>query len=176
MILQSYLFTIMNILIIILGCHVAALLNDRIQTALALTQTVEPTANVSFGFSGGIKYAGAESEAKKMQRLVETQKPFIYGANTDNWDFILDEKSTNTAENFVYVRSLIEQEAFSNIYVVTSDFHAERAARIANGIIGPNNPIEWIVSPLEFGDFRAMEQVHMRNVENDIQKAMQIAF
>lgn len=166
----------MNILIIILGCHVAALLNDRIRTALALTQSIEPSANVSFGFSGGIKYVGSESEAKKMQRLVENQKPFIYGANTDNWDFILDEKSTNTAENFVYVRSLIEQEAFSNIYVVTSDFHAERAERIANGIIGNNNPIHWIVSPLEFGDFEAMEQVHMANVENDIQKAMKITF
>lgn len=161
----------MNILIIVLGCHVFNLLNDRIQTALALVQHVEPEANVSFGFSGGIKYAGSESEAKYMQKLVENQKPFVYGSMND-WDYILDERSTNTAENFVHIRSLLEQEAFHKVYVVTSDFHALRAQRIADGIIGPANPIEWIVAPLEFGDFRDMEQVHMRNVHNDINAAL----
>ncbi len=163
----------MNILIIILGCHVVNLLNDRIFTALALAQHLDPDANVYFGFSGGIKYAGAESEAKKMQKLVENQKPFVYGLHND-WDYILDERSTNTAENFVYVRSLLEQEAFNKVYVVTSDFHAERAQRIAEGIIGQDNPLEWIVAPLEYGNFRDMEQVHMRNVNNDIQAAKKL--
>ena len=161
----------MNVLIIVLGCHVFNLLNDRIQTALALVQHVEPEANVSFGFSGGIKYAGSESEAKKMQKLVENNKPFVYGS-TNDWDYILDERSTNTAENFVYVRSLIEQDVFHKVYIVTSDFHAPRAQLLANGIIGQANPVEWIVAPLEYGDFRAMEQVHMRNVNNDIRDAL----
>ncbi len=160
----------MNILIIILGCHVMNLLNDRINTALAVAQHMEPHANLYFGFSGGIKYAGSQSEAKKMQHLVENNKPYIYGANL-NWDYILDEQSTNTADNFMYVRSLLNQEAFGKVYIVTSDFHVERAQRIANGIIGDNNPLEWIVAPLEYGNFREMEQVHMRNVHNDIAAA-----
>lgn len=161
----------MNILIIILGCHVLNLLNDRINTALTVAQHMEPNANLYFGFSGGIKYAGSESEAKKMQYMVENNKPYIYGANM-KWDYILDEQSTNTAENFMYVRSLLEQEVFGKVYIVTSDFHAERAQRIADGIIGQNNPLEWIVAPLEFGNFEEMEQVHMRNVNNDIQAAI----
>jgi hypothetical protein len=159
----------MNILIIILGCHVAALLQDRIHTALALANH-HSTDNIYFGFSGGIKYAESkESEARKMQKLVEPGEPYF-----NQWNYILDERSTNTAENFVYVLSLLEQEAFQKVYVVTSDFHAPRAQRIADGIIGPENPIEWIVAPLEFGDFRAMEQVHMRNVHNDINAALKL--
>jgi hypothetical protein len=169
----------MNILIIILGCHVAALLQDRIHTALALANH-HRTDNIYFGFSGGIKYAESggnaareqsslESEARKMQKLVEPGEPYF-----NQWNYILDERSTNTAENFVYVRSLLEQEAFQKVYVVTSDFHAPRAQRIADGIIGNANPIEWIVAPLEFGDFRAMEQVHMRNVHNDINAALRL--
>lgn len=159
----------MNILIIILGCHVAALLQDRIHTALAVAHH-HSTDNLYFGFSGGIKYAGSlESEARKMQNMVEPGKPYFA-----EWNYILDERSTNTAENFVYVRSLLEQEVFQKVYVVTSDFHAPRAQRIADGIIGNANPIEWIVAPLEFGDFRAMEQVHMRNVQNDINAALKL--
>jgi hypothetical protein len=158
----------MNILIIILGCHVAALLQDRIQTALALAQH-HNNDTIYFGFSGGIKYEGSESEAKKMQTIVENYEPYY-----QNWNYILDERSTNTAENFVYVRKLIEQAVFNKVYIATSDFHAERAQRIADGIIGQNNQIEWIVAPLEYGDFRAMERIHMRNVNNDIRAALNL--
>ena len=164
----------MNILIIVLGCHVAYLLNDRIQTAVQLT-TVLPKENIVWGFSGGIKNKMADkvSEAEKMKKIVASSVPFVYGSQTQ-WNYILDEESTNTAENFTMFRQILEKEPnkYSDIYVVTSDFHFDRAKRIADGII-ENNGFHWVLSDLEYGNFREMEKVHMQNVENDVQTALQ---
>ena len=63
----------MNVLIIVLGCHVAYLLNDRIQTAVQLTTTLD-NENIVWGFSGGIKNKMADtvSEAEKMKKSLQT--------------------------------------------------------------------------------------------------------
>jgi hypothetical protein len=100
----------MNVLIIVLGCHVAYLLNDRIQTAVQLTTTLE-NENIVWGFSGGIKNKMADtvSEAEKMKKIVANNVPFVYGSQPQ-WDYILDEKSTNTAENFTMFRRILEQD------------------------------------------------------------------
>jgi len=164
----------MNILIIVLGCHVAYLLNDRIQTAVQLT-TVLPKENIVWGFSGGIKNKMADkvSEAEKMKKIVASNAPFVYGPQQPQWNYILDEESTNTAENFTMFRQILEKEPnkYSDIYVVTSDFHFDRAKRIADGII-ENNGFHWVLSDLEYGNFREMEKVHMQNVENDVRMAL----
>jgi len=164
----------MNILIIVLGCHIAYLLNDRIKTAVQLT-SVLPNENIVWGFSGGIKNKMVDkvSEAEKMKKIVENKIPFVYGSQNE-WDYILDEESTNTAENFTMFRQILEKEPnkYSKIYVVTSDFHFDRAKRIADGII-ENNNFHWVLSDLEYGNFREMEKVHLQNVENDVRIALQ---
>ena len=110
----------MNILIIVLGCHIAYLLNDRIQTAIQLT-TVLPNENIVWGFSDGIKNKMVDkvSEAEKMKKIVADKEPFVYGSQTE-WHYILDEQSTNTAENFTMFRKILEKEPdkYSDIYVV----------------------------------------------------------
>ena len=70
----------MNILIIVLGCHVAYLLNDRIQTAVQLTTTLD-NENIVWGFSGGIKNKMADtvSEAEKMKKIVANNVPSSTG-------------------------------------------------------------------------------------------------
>ena len=163
----------MNILIIVLGCHIAYLLNDRIKTAVQLT-TVLPNENIVWGFSGGIKNKMVDkvSEAYKMKKTIQKNVPFVYGSNPE-WEYILDEESTNTAENFTMFRRILEKEPnkYSDIYVVTSDFHFERAKMIADGII-ENNSFHWVLSDLEYGNFREMEKVHLQNVENDVRVAL----
>ena len=164
----------MNVLIIVLGCHIAYLLNDRIQTAVQLTTTIMDNQNIVWGFSGGIKNKMVDkvSEAEKMKKIVTNNVPFVYGSQPE-WNYILDEESTNTAENFTMFRRILEKEPdkYSNIYVVTSDFHFDRAKRIADGII-ENNGFHWVLSDLEYGNFREMEKVHLQNVENDVRTAL----
>ena len=163
----------MNVLIIVLGCHVAYLLNDRIKTAIKLTGALHPE-NIDWGFSGGIKNKMVDkvSEAEKMKKMLSNKIPFQYGSNPQ-WNYILDEESTNTAENFTMFRRILEKEPnkYSDIYVVTSDFHFDRAKLIADGII-ENNGFHWVLSDLEYGNFREMEKVHLQNVENDVRIAL----
>ena len=163
----------MNVLIIVLGCHIAYLLNDRIQTAVALTSVLQ-NQNIYLGFSGGIKNKRIEkvSEAEKMKNLASQAIPFEYGYLKE-WNYILDEESTNTAENFTMFRRILEKEPnkYSDIYVVTSDFHFDRAKMIADGII-ENNGFHWVLSDLEYGNFREMEKVHLQNVEKDVRIAL----
>ena len=163
----------MNILIIVLGCNIAYLLNDRIKTAVQLT-TVLPNEKIVWGFRGGIKNKMADkvSEAEKMKKIIQKNVPFAYGSNPQ-WYYILDEESTNTAENFTMFRRILEKEPdkYSDIYVVTSDFHFDRAKLIADGII-ENNGFHWVLSDLEYGNFREMEKVHLQNVENDVRTAL----
>lgn len=163
----------MNVLIIVLGCHIAYLLNDRIQTAVALTSVLQ-NQNIYLGFSGGIKNKRIEkvSEAEKMKNLASQAIPFEYGYLKE-WNYILDEESTNTAENFIMVRKMLETQPdkYSDIYVVTSDFHHERAMQIADNII-ENNGFHWVLSNLEYENFREMEKIHKENVKNDVKNAL----
>ena len=86
---------------------------------------------------------------------------------------ILDEASTNTAENFIMLKKMLEEKPgkYSKVYVVTSDFHFKRAEMFANKII-ENNEFNWILSDAELHDSRYWETVHIRNVDNDINKAL----
>jgi hypothetical protein len=60
---------------------------------------------------------------------------------------------------------------YSKVYVVTSDFHFKRAEMFANKII-ENNEFNWILSELELHDSRYWETIHIRNVDNDTNKAL----
>jgi hypothetical protein len=55
--------------------------------------------------------------------------------------------------------------------VVTSDFHHERAMEIADNII-ENNGFHWVLSNLEYENFREMEKIHKENVKNDVKNAL----
>ena len=63
------------------------------------------------------------------------------------------------------------QDKYSKIYVVTSDFHFNRASIFADKII-ENNNFNWILADLELHDSRYWETIHIKNVDNDIKKAL----
>lgn len=164
-----------NILLVVLGCHIKYILNDRINTAIKFLEDkmCNNDVHVDWFFSGGIKNPGLDdvSEAQKMINLV------ISSTNQEerkNWDFIEDTWSTNTADNFFMVKNLLEANPlkFSNIYVVTSEFHYTRAKAFADTIIDINQ-FEWILSPIDDYNMRYMEPLHFKNVENDIKKSFE---
>ncbi len=164
----------MKFLIVMLGCNVMRLLNNRIETAINF---VSNERNIDFDWflSGGIKNPNESSisEAYKMSQMIVNSDSFSYGVLKEKWNYILDEESTNTAENFIMLKKMLEKnpDKYSKIYVVTSDFHFNRASLFANKII-ENNDFNWILSDLELHDSRYWETIHIKNVENDIKKAL----
>ena len=167
----------MNILIVMLGCSVSTLLDDRINSGVNFALNEGKDNNIDWFLSGGIKNPNESSlsEAFKMSEKIQNSQHFSYGFYKKNWNYILDETSTNTAENFIMLKKMLKnnQEKYSEIFVVTSDFHFNRAEKFANKII-ENNNFNWILSDIELEDSRYWERIHIKNVENDIIKSFKI--
>ena len=118
----------MNILLVILGCNIPYLLNDRIATATLFASGFNMT-SVNWFLSGGIKNPseGTVTEAEKMaEQISQYEKTYNRDASTgDNWNYIFDTVATNTAENFIMVKKYLGETNvdYSKVFVVTSDFH-----------------------------------------------------
>lgn len=218
----------MNILIVLLGCNLFHILNDRVNTAVDFAIDFERQREIGNGngrgngddigiiwfLSGGIKYGGdggdeTISEAERMMDIIlreREKKMDSYGlciaSDNDNWNFILDTNSTNTAENFIMVNKLLMsikernevseirkvfEFEFEKIYVVTSKYHHKRAKLIADSIhnniyknndnnnVNHNNTLynwEWILAPLEERKSEYWENIHIRNAEKDVSDSM----
>lgn len=163
------------VLFILLGCNVNEILYDRIDTAVQFASELNNATHstqIDWYLSGGIKNdIGSEvsvSEAVKMNQILSQIE-----VETDNWDYILDTHSTNTAENFVLLKGLVESKEikrYSDVYVITSEFHYHRAKKIANQII-PNNTFKWLLGKAELQDSNYWESIHTKNVEVDVSNA-----
>jgi vancomycin permeability regulator SanA len=158
----------MHILIILLGCHIAHLLNGRINAAVELATNYS---QVDWLLSGGIKPASnnAVTEAEQMAARISAKEP-AYG--TPEWNYILDTNATNTAENFLRVRAMNLTE-YDGVYIATSAFHYERAAKIASLVIGNTYDINWVLAEQKEDDSEYWERIHIRNVEADVRRALQ---
>jgi hypothetical protein len=159
-----------------LGCHITNLLNNRIETAVNFALN-EQNIGIDWFLSGGIKnpMESTVSEAHKMSELISNSKEFVYGNTKEKWNYIYDSISSNTAENFIMAKRMIEENAhkYSDVYVVTSDFHYNRANKMADKII-PNNNFKWILGDKELHDSRYWETIHIKNVDADVNKALKI--
>ncbi len=160
----------MNILLVLLGCNIPYLLQDRVRVATSFA-TTSFDAGVTWFLSGGIKNPpeDTETEAEKMAGQI-----LQYATATSNWNYIYDLEATNTAENFIMVKKhLLETSTrYSNIVVVTSDFHHARAKKIADQILGSLTSVQWVLSNAELEDSRHWETIHIKNVDKDVTKAL----
>lgn len=158
----------MHILIILLGCHIVHLLNGRINAAVELATNYS---QVDWLLSGGIKPASnnAVTEAEQMAARISEKEP-AYG--TPEWKYILDTNATNTAENFLRVRAMNLTD-YDGVYIATSAFHYERAAKIASLVIGNTHDINWVLAEQKEEDSEYWERIHIRNVEADVRRALQ---
>jgi vancomycin permeability regulator SanA len=161
----------MRILIILLGCHIARLLNGRIEAAVELASSYHQ--QVDWLLSGGIKHnddGASITEAQQMAAQISKKEP-AYG--TPEWNYILDTKATNTAENFLRIRDM-DLTVYNEVYIATSEFHYERAAKIASLIIDDRiKKINWILAEQKEPDSEYWERIHIRNVEADVRRALQ---
>ena len=167
----------MNILLVLLGCNISYLLNDRITTAVQFANGFNKT-RVNWFLSGGIKNPSEDSisEAEKMSRQIsQYEKTYVCDITGNKWNYIYDNVATNTAENFIMVDKYLEESLieFTEIFVVTSDFHYKRANKIAEKIIGEEKKIRWVLSDAELHDSRYWETIHIKNVDADVNKAIE---
>ena len=136
---------------------------------------------ITWFLSGGIKNnleEGAKSEASIMRNQINNIIDFRYNLDAKQnraklgWNYVLDEKSTNTAENFIWASQYLNttDESFDAIYIITSAFHFKRASTMLN-LIDPSRNFKWILGDLEEKDSRYWESVHINNVGSDVSKA-----
>ena len=117
--------------VIVLGAGVngetpSAALWSRIRAA---EDYLEIHPDVPVVLSGGQGAGEAISEAEAMRRALWTED------GAENARLLLEERSTNTAENFRFSKALLEERGLdtgrATIAVVTNDFHCFRAHMIA---------------------------------------------
>ena len=160
--------------------------------------TTTTTTQITWFLSGGIKnnFEGAKSEASVMKYQIDNIINLKYNQNqnqnqnqSDNnqytcanndfvssskfaWNYVLDEKSTNTAENFIYASQFLNTttETFDSVYVITSAFHHKRAQLMLNQI-DPSRNFKWILGDFEEKDSRYWESIHINNVNTDVSNA-----
>ena len=156
----------MNILIILLGCHIAHILNGRIQVAVDFVNTNHTNSTVDWFLSGGVKDLSLNSisEADQMAQVITP-------LGGDNWNVILDTVATNTAENFLIANQTVDLNSYSDVYVVTSEFHHKRA-KLMSDMIFKDRRINWVLSPLTQEDSVYWENIHIKNASADVKKAL----
>ena len=159
-----------TILIILLGCNVFDILQDRMDTTFAFIREMNESQNVHMFLSGGVKYGGiGESEASKMKTIVKKFSENI------KIQFVLDEKSVNTAENFIRASHFLNttEQMYTEVYVVTSKFHYKRAKQMLE-LIDSSREFLWILGEKELHDSLYWENIHIKNVGADVEKAKNI--
>jgi len=164
-----------HILLILLGCNISYLLNDRISTAVQFASKLNNT-NVNWFLSGGIKNPGTYTitEAEKMALEISNFEKFYINNTTNNkWNYIYDTIATNTAENFIMAKKFLDNDKkhYSEIYIITSNFHYNRAKKIADKLIDKN--VKWILGNSELIDSNYWENIHIKNVDIDVNKAIE---
>jgi len=160
-----------TILIILLGCNVFDLLMDRIERTISFVEQNHQKTHIFL--SGGKKNdAATETEAAIMKRRLDEH---IGESTRQSISYILDDKSRNTAENFVRASNYLNTTnmAYDKIYIVTSRFHHNRAKKMME-LVDDSREFEWILSGAELPDSGYWERIHMRNVFEDVKNAMTI--
>jgi hypothetical protein len=169
----------LNLLFILLGCHITYILNSRVQEAIKFTETMNETnTNVNWFLSGGIKNANEDNTVTEAQKMAEQLTSHRQLLNPDNkWNYILDTLSTNTVENFIMAKKHLDTNDtnYSSVYIITSKFHYNRAAKMVKRIFTntPSNGegIQWILADVKLEDSLYWEKIHIKNVDADVDKA-----
>jgi hypothetical protein len=161
--------------IVVLGCHINTIQQDRVNIALDfLNQAEFISTNTSkiepFWFlSGGVKHALEKtSEAVQMSNSIS----FV----TQN--IVLDTTAKNTAENFLNLKKWIKSSndlTNVNIVISTSKFHQNRAKKIFDGIFHDTkmNP-HWLLGRETCKHCESDELIHIKNVNNDVKNALKL--
>lgn len=161
--------TVHNV-IVVLGSADNKILNERVTSTIEFINNAN--APCTLYLSGGVKHSFDTTESSEATKMAS-----VFTSNAQNVQIVLDELAKNTAENFVYLKKWVydnfSQDNLPNVVISTSDFHKNRAERIFKGILPELEPV-WNLSKSHCAYCWSDENIHMRNVEADIKKAIKI--
>jgi len=163
-----------SVLLILLGCNIRSLLMDRVMTVINFIENNQNNFNkITWYLSGGIKFEGDLSEASIMQNELETIIRKRHLTKNIDFQYILDEKSKNTAENFYRSSNYLNttQDVFDDVYIITSKFHHNRAQLMMSYIDSSRN-YNWILGDMRQPDSEYWENIHIKNIHSDINKLL----
>jgi uncharacterized SAM-binding protein YcdF (DUF218 family) len=156
-------------IIVVLGSADNNILNERIKSTIEFINNSDSSCILYL--SGGVKHSFSK-EASEASIMAS-----VFSSNTQNVRIVLDEMSKNTAENFVNLKKWVYnnflKDNLPNILISTSDFHKNRAELIFKGIFSEVVP-EWVLSKSDCLSCWNDERFHIRNVDSDIKKALNI--
>lgn len=158
---------------LVLGSHHDEILKDRVDTAIKyINQNFLVLENINWYLSGGKKFSNNQlTEAEKMSNLITENWEIFNHNNKIHYDY----KSRNTAENIATFKKWLEiNKNISNIYIVTSKFHHDRASQIFNGIFNNSINFKWILGEEEYLNCYFDEKIHEKNIKSDILKSKEI--
>jgi len=167
-----------NIFLILLGCNITSLLMDRVMTSINFIENNLNNFNkITWYLSGGIKFHGQLSEASIMQYELTNRIGSRNLHRNISYEYILDELSTNTAENFYRTSKYLNTsyEEYDDIYIITYSFHHNRA-NLMMTLIDPSRNYNWILGNLQQHDSVYWENIHIKNIHNDVNKLSSIKF
>jgi len=159
-------------ILVVLGCADNTIQQERVNAAIEFINNSD--APVKLYVSGGVKNAMLSNEMTEASRMASNFKD-------KDVEIILDEKATNTAENFAYLKKWVrnnfsnddDDDDMPNFVITTSDYHKNRAETIFNGILPEVSPV-WNLSVSNCKNCWTDEHIHMRNVKADIYNAVRI--
>jgi len=155
-----------TVIMIVLGCHIKDIQNNRIQTAINYSKNFD--SQIWF-LTGGIKndILSDTNEASQMKELLLSES-----------NVIIDIKAVNTAENFLNFKNWYKSICFEDqpkIVITTSSFHKKRAEKIFKGIFYDMalDPI-WNLDYETCSNCWSDELFHIKNINSDIEKALKM--
>ena len=163
-------------LIIILGNNNPNIQNQRIETTIQYLKHENPNKKRILYLSGGIKKYFLRS-VKQMKETSESS--LMYNElnkqmkNFKDINVIMDEESTNSAENFAYLKKWVQENYPLHDFtytIISSDFHKNRSEKLFNGIFPIIQP-KFVLSVSDCIHCWNDELIHLKNLRSDIEKA-----
>jgi len=118
--------------VVIYGCHIKELLNERLQHALKILKEHDYGKIV---LTGGIGVNGDFNESEYM-------KKFLVANNIDESKIIIENESTTTEENNINIMNMLNLNSiqnFTSIALITHEFHLLRIILQWAKILNNNN-------------------------------------
>ena len=153
---------------LVLGSHIDEILKDRVNTAIKyINQNFLVLENINWYLSGGKKFSNNQlTEAEKMSNLITENWEIFNHNNKIHYDY----KSRNTAENIATFKKWLEiNKNMTNIFIVTSKFHHDRANQIFRGIFNNSSNFKWVLGEAEYLNCFLDEKIHSKNINKDIE-------
>ncbi len=173
-------------------------INSNSNSNSNIKKKIDTNINFYWFLSGGIKNNEIQknTESSDMKMRIEQMYLNVYSKIPGlkiTFNYILDEVSTNTAENFVNIMIYLNSTRtninsyveFDSVHIITSKYHYARASKMFNLILNKSleiNPdynsnlnkilYKWELGDLNNPDLIYWERIHMLNIESDVMNAI----